>query len=481
MTTPQYLPIPKSIHALACETVSRRIERLPFTRNTIEITEELVGVALESLNAEITRTLPLKTISGDTGVRPDLAARLTDRMGGNQVAAAAAIAQILIQAGIAEPAEVLDTATHTRMQGIRLLPAWTWHIGSGEVSHGSEHYSPSDDTWLARCPVCKTGILGRVTGKRLFGIPPTDFYLDCSHCGAKFVPDKEKFRLVSIARIADPRWRQYLNSCRTPDEWSALTREETPARPTPGRIATSRYRMAPKKPETPLATPVVHRQEKAAPRVDGIPVTFSTLRDGSLVVPGTTKTLYFRPVKVRFLRATRHDLFCHAERTLGQMLEHPAYAGMKSLFVTEYARYLPLRVGPVAEELRKKNDPRYKVLLNRYGDRDFCSFALEDSLLAGRKGILLGFVQGRLFYITACHTTFGDLVTTTFGNITPDKCYCNGDETACRINSLVTSFRDQPLLWIHEMDDDTAIDVAIADLKKRYVKVPGDSGDPGKS
>ena len=87
-------------------------------------------------------------------------------------------------------------------------------------------------------------------------LPPTDYYLDCSHCGAKFIPEKDRFRLVSIARISDPRWRQYLNSCRKPDEWAALVQvRKAPARPAP-RIATSRYRMAsPKKVKTPLPQP----------------------------------------------------------------------------------------------------------------------------------------------------------------------------------------------------------------------------------
>ena len=475
MPSPQFLPIPAPLRALACETVSRRTERLPFVKNGVEITEDLVGITLECLNAEVTRTLAVKTAAGETGTVSGLGECISERMGADQRTAAPVIAGILLDAGIGEPAQILDTATHTQIRGIRLLPSWTWHIGSGEISPGGRQYTGETDAWLARCPVCKKGILGRVTGKRLFGIPPTDFYLDCSHCGAKFVPERERFRLVSIARIADPRWRQYLNSCRTVDEWAELTREEKPAREAPARIATTRYRMASKKPEAPPSTPIFHRPEKAVPQVDGVPVAFSTLRDGSLVVPGTTKTLYFRPVKIRFLRTTRHDLFCHAERTLHQVLESPASAGIKSLFVTEYARYLPLRIGPVAEELRKKNDARYRLLLNRCGERDFGSFAMEDLLLAEKKGILMVFLQGRLNHIAACHTSFGDIINRTWGTVTAETCCCDGDETACRINSLVTSFRGIPVIWIHELDDDQAIDTAADDLKKRYPGIPADS------
>ncbi|MFY9749281.1 MAG: hypothetical protein WAJ89_01485, partial [Methanoregula sp.] len=79
---------------------------------------------------------------------------------------------------------------------------------------------------------------------------------------------------------------------------------------------------------------------------------------------------------------------------------------------------------------------------------------------------------GKLCHVAACHTTFEDLVDHTFGNINADRCYCDGDETACRINSLVTAFRDTPVIWIHELEDDHAIDAAVTDLRNRYLKVP---------
>ena len=471
MTSPQFLPIPPQLRALACETLNRRVGRLPLIKDGVEITETLVGTTLECLNAEATRTLPVKTAAGESFC-PGLDQCLSGRLGGERSTEAVVIAGVLTDAGLGEPAVILDAATHHQIRGIRLLSAWAWHIGSGEVSPGTCQYTGDGDGWLACCPVCRTGILGQVTGKRLFGIPPTDYYLDCSHCGAKFIPEKDRFRLVSIARISDPRWRQYLNSCRTPEDWAALLREETTARQVrPARsIATSRYRISPPKPQPVLREFPVQRAEKIAVPVEGVAVPFSSIRDGSLVVSGTTKTLYFRPVTLRFLRGTRHDLFCHAERSLEQVLNSPVYADVKPLLAQEYERYLPLRIGPVTEELRKKSDPRYRQLLNRYGDREFSSFAVEDPVIGQKKGVLLVFLQGKLCYITACHTTFSDLIDRTFGTISPDCCYLDGNADACRINSLATAFRDAPVFWIHENDDDRAIEVLVADLQDRYLK-----------
>ena len=313
MVTPQFLPIPKAIHALACETISRRVDRLPFTRNDVEITEGIVGITLECLNAEVMRTLPLKTVARGTGTHPGLAECLSERRGSDQGGVAPVIAEVLVNAGLAEPAEVLDTATHTQIRGIRLLPAWTWHIGSGEFSRGGGQYTGGYDAWLARCPVCKTGILGRVTGKRLFGIPPTDFYFDCSHCGAKFTPEKDRFRLVSIARIADPRWRQYLNSSRTPDEWSALIREETPVRQAPSRIATSRYRMASRKPEAPHQTPPVRLRKNLYDRSKASRYLFPPSGTGRSSSPAPQKPSISGPSAYGFCAG--HDMISSAKQS----------------------------------------------------------------------------------------------------------------------------------------------------------------------
>lgn len=122
MVTPQFLPIPKAIHALACETISRRVDRLPFTRNDVEITEGIVGITLECLNAEVMRTLPLKTVARGTGTHPGLAECLSERRGSDQGGVAPVIAEVLVNAGLAEPAEVLDTATHTQIRGSGSFP-----------------------------------------------------------------------------------------------------------------------------------------------------------------------------------------------------------------------------------------------------------------------------------------------------------------------------------------------------------------------
>ena len=216
--------------ALACETVSRRVSRLPFLRSGVMVTGELIGVAMECLNAEFNKTLVLRT-PPDTveksldGLDRCIEARL--KIPGKTVVPV--IVDVLCSAGIAETTEIMDRVSHRPRNGIRLLHPWTWHAASAMVPTIGLQGSGNDNesslaSWMSMCPVCRTGILNRVVGKQLFGIPHTDFYVECTHCGAKFIPVGTQFRLVSIATVRDPLWRKHLNETFSAETWSTLAR-----------------------------------------------------------------------------------------------------------------------------------------------------------------------------------------------------------------------------------------------------------------
>ena len=471
MAAPQFLPIPEKIRALACETISRRVGRLPVARDGAEVNADLVAVAMECLNAEVLRTLPLKTLEKGERTVPGLGDCLSQRLGGDQSASAAAVAAVLTDAGLAEPADMLDTKTRTQMKGIRLISAWTWHIGSGDQGSAVSpaNTGGASDAWLARCPVCKTGILNRVEGKRLFGIPPTDYYLDCSHCGAKFVPEKNRFRLVSIAHISDPRWRQYLNSAKTADDWAVLANYEPEKKPAPAsRVRTTGYRIRAPHPAAVPAPAPVHRPVRQARATDGIPVSFSALRDGTLAIPGETKTLYFRPLKLQFLKGLRHDLFIQSKRTVKEALAQPAFSTLVQECGQELSKYQDSRLGQVMADFRLRSNLVYRRFLNAYGEEDFSSFCLADEGAERAKGILMVYAEGRLCHLEGCHNDFSERIDRGIGAVMSDACYLDGDETACRLNSIVTACRPAAVIYIHEISDDAAIDTAVNSLRARY-------------
>jgi len=445
---------------LACETINRRVDRLPFMQKGVEVTGELVGVSMECLNAEATRTLPCRT-------SPAMAKNMVEgfdrclelRMGANSKESAPVVADVLIRAGIAEKTDVQDRCTHTLTRGLRLLPAWSWHIASETptpyISPDPLPGSEPPAAWLAKCPVCKAGILQKVTGKELFGVPHTDYYVECTHCGAKYIPEKEKFRLVSIAKIRDPHWRQYLNTSRFPGDWAELVQESVIVKRL--QVPTTR-----------------HPVPKAAGEINT--GSFSKLKDGSIAVPVGEKTLFFRHVNVKFGRSIQVALFSRSTRTLAGIMSLPAYSDKKPDIERAYSQYLSGMAGSFLTELKQRDDPFYREFLNPYGDEEYCTFRIEEDEHAGQKGVFLVLLKGKVGHISTCHTSFGTLFNDELGRIIPDMCYRDGNETACRINSLVCSSRDSAGIYMHAMTDDAAIDKLCSDLKTRYMTVPPIAG-----
>jgi hypothetical protein len=181
------------------------------------VTRDLIGVTLECLNAEFSKTLALQSQQtpqkqNPEGLGPCIAQRLQLTA---EIPCVSVITDVLCSSGIAEKTEIADSASHRLNRGVRLLPPWTWHGASAPL--------PAEP-WMSLCPVCRTGILNRMSGKQLFGIPHTDYYVECTHCGAKFIPEKDQFCLVSIAKIRDPVWKHNLNKSYSPESWMEIAR-----------------------------------------------------------------------------------------------------------------------------------------------------------------------------------------------------------------------------------------------------------------
>lgn len=454
MVAPQFFPITPAFLTLACETVNRRVARLPYLHKGVEVTGELIGVAMECLNAEATHTLPLRTSSAMAKNMVEGFDRCFElRLGANRKTEAGTIAEVLIQSGIAEPVEVQDRCTHTRTNGLRLLPAWSWHIGSGTLpKYHTPDPKPEPElpaAWMAKCPVCKAGILQKITGKQLFGMPSMDYYIECTHCGAKYVPEKENLRLVSIVKIRDPRWKHQLNTSHSPDAWAALARAST---------SVSRHTVA-------------ASVRKIVPKIAGVVNTgiFPKLKDGSISVPTGEKTLFFRHVKLQFGRSIQVALFTRTTLPLADIISLPPYSDIKADIERAYNEYLPVPVGVFLAEQKKRGESLYRVFLNPYGDEEYCSFRIDEDEYARQKGVFLILAGGRMGYAGSCHTAFGTLINDELGRIIPDMCYRDGNETACRINSLICSSRDSVGLFMHAMTDDAAIDELSRDLQSRYL------------
>jgi len=433
MSPSQFLPIPPELFAHACSTVTQRVSQLPFLRGGVNVTGELVGVTMECLNAEPTRTLalstPRDTIAGS--VTPGLDCCLEERLRVTGKTVVPVIAEVLCSAGITEMTEIIDRQMHRPRRAIRLLPPWTWHIASTlapsvRLAGGVDGSSVS---WMDLCPVCRTGILTKIVGKQLFGIPRTDFIIECSHCGAKFIPVGPAFRLVSIAHIRDPLWKKHLDTTHSPEEWASLARVTAPK----GKLATPPARMAEKKSAAPLPAATV---------------TLTAMKDGTLIVPVMGKTIYFRPVPLKVAGSVKGDAFFRVQKTLGELLELPAFHHLKDPVNAKYSRYLSLKAGLFLSQLKERHDPFYREFLNPYGDERYGTIMTGNSGDTGKRGVLIVAVNRGLYHVLDSPEPVSVTITSRFARVGPDDCLLSGDPERCRVNALLCTSRDTAGLFV---------------------------------
>ncbi|MFA4876705.1 MAG: hypothetical protein WC586_04785 [Methanoregula sp.] len=449
MTAPQYFPIPSEMFALVNDTVSRKVSRLPFLRGGVMVNGELLGVAMECLNAEFKKTLALTTpqnalVIPDDGLDRCIEARL--HLPGKTVSPV--VAEVLCAAGIAESTQILERGFPHPRKGIRLLGPWTWHTASPapQVNLAGTDADASPFSWTSVCPVCRTGILNRVTGKQLFGIPHTEFYIECSHCGAKFIPVGTQFRLVSIASIRDPLWKKNLDKTFPPETWAALARGTSPG-----------------------GNPILRKPEK---KPDSLPVaapafTLTQLKDGSFAVPFQGKTLYFRPVKLNFSGGVKEDLFARSKTLVQDLLERPAYEHLRSPVNAKYSRYLPMAAGLFLGQLKERHDPFYREFLNTYGDEKYGTFRIEETRDSDRKGVLIVVVKKGLYHVADCRETIRKMANDTFGRLLPDDCLLDRDSTRCRINAVLCNNKADAGVYLYACESGDEREQIINSIRER--------------
>jgi hypothetical protein len=438
MSATQYFPLPPELFRYACDTVSERVSQLPFLRGGVNVTGEMVGVTMECLNAEPVRALPLTTPRDIHGSFADgLDVCLEQRLGVPGKTVIPIIAEVLCSAGITEMTEILDRQLHRPRKAIRLIPPWTWHIAStmapsvrlGITGAGAG----SSLSWLDMCPVCRTGILDRVVGKQLFGIPRTDFYIECSHCGAKFIPVGPAFRLVSIATVRDPLWKKYLDKTYPAETWAAIARGTGPG-----------------------GNPALRPAGKKAdgPALPAAAVTLSSLHDGSLAVPIPAKTVYFRPISLHFTGSVREDAFARVQKTLEEVLGQQVYEHLRLPVSAKYSRYLPMKTGLFLRQLKERHDPFYREFLNPFGDEKYGTFRAEDSKETEKKGILIVVVKRGLYHAINSPGPLRTTIDNRLGRIGPDDCLLSRDPVWCRINALLSNHKKEAGLFMHSLENE---------------------------
>lgn len=183
--------------------------------------------------------------------------------------------------------------------------------------------------------------------------------------------------------------------------------------------------------------------------------------------------LSFYEVKLHFEGGVTTDIFAlKNNKTLAETLRRPKYRKLSREVQKYYHASLDQPLGNFLLGLKKANDPFYLKFLNPYGDKVYCSFCIDDPEYTAAKGLYAYSVDDHIKYIGRCLDNFQKRINQGYGHIHPKNCYIDGQQTNCRLNSLIVPVRDKIALHVCKLTNESEIKsfeaVLIQQLKQKH-------------
>lgn len=122
-------------------------------------------------------------------------------------------------------------------------------------------------------------------------------------------------------------------------------------------------------------------------------------------------------------------------KSLKETLENEKYYAIKNRLEKKYKIYGNEPIGNFLKRLKESNNTDYLHFLNRYGDNNFCHFAISQFLFD--KGIYCFKVGDMVKYVGRCTDSFKKRINQGYGKISPKNCFIDGQATNCHVNSLI--------------------------------------------
>jgi hypothetical protein len=181
-------------------------------------------------------------------------------------------------------------------------------------------------------------------------------------------------------------------------------------------------------------------------------------------------TIEFEEIPVSIVLRDLENIFLHNKKTLKYTLEKAKKDKKNRLnkiaseHLTKYSTLLDLKLGEFLMRLKSKNNLDYKMYLNKYGDRKFCIFKINQFL--NEKGIYCYVIGDKIKYLGRSRKTFKKRFNE-YGKITAYNCLIDGQATNCRINSIINTL-ENVFVGIHKMSENSNED--IEEMEKKILK-----------
>ena len=147
---------------------------------------------------------------------------------------------------------------------------------------------------------------------------------------------------------------------------------------------------------------------------------------------------------------------CKSNRTLAEMLKKEKYLNLSISFEEYLPEYGDMNIGAFLILLKKRGDDKYKMFLNRNGDKRYCKFTLTDVDLS-QKGLYVYVLNNEIKYLGRCLTNFKDRIISNYGRITATNCYKDGQSTNCHINSIINNTSVNVFVGFYPMTDNEEV------------------------
>jgi hypothetical protein len=180
--------------------------------------------------------------------------------------------------------------------------------------------------------------------------------------------------------------------------------------------------------------------------------------------------IQFEVIPVIIIQRDLENIFLDNKKTLRYYLEKAKKDKKNRLnkiaseHLSKYSNLLELKLGEFLMKLKLENNLDYKVYLNKYGDKKFCIYKIEQYL--NEKGIYCYIIDGKIKYLGRSKKTFKERFNE-YGKITAYNCLIDGQATNCQINSIINTL-ENVYIGIYKMTDKT--DGDIKEMEKRILK-----------
>ena len=180
------------------------------------------------------------------------------------------------------------------------------------------------------------------------------------------------------------------------------------------------------------------------------------------------REIKFQPVTLHFTNGGIKNIFAKKNnKSLRETLVHKRYQNFSSTVNSNYSAYLDWDLGKFLLKLKSNGDTFYLRFLNKYGDKEYCQFYIDDERFQSQKGLYIFVVSGHLQYVGRCLDTFRKRINQGYGKIHPKNCYIDGQTTNCHINSLIAERKNEVAFFTSSMK----IEDEIKKLEKNLIRL----------